>query len=125
MFVRIALDDFGAGDTSFSYLKELRADAIKIDGALIKDMLANETNIAIVRTIVELARSLGMKSIAEWVEDSATLDALQDMGVDSAQGYVVSKSRSPINLPIGRASCRERWCRNVSFSVDAVALKKQ
>src|SRR3546814_7743406 len=86
MGVRIALDDFGAGYTSFSYLKELRADAIKIDGALIKDMLANETNIAIVRTIVELARHLGMKSIAEWVEDSDTLDALQDMSVDYAQG---------------------------------------
>src|SRR3546814_5694545 len=50
MGVRIALDDFGAGYTSFSYLKELRADAIKIDGELIKDMLANETNIAIVRS---------------------------------------------------------------------------
>jgi EAL domain-containing protein (putative c-di-GMP-specific phosphodiesterase class I) len=98
MGVRIALDDFGAGYTSFSYLKELRADAIKIDGALIKDMLANETNIAIVRTVVELARNLGMKSIAEWVEDSATLEALQDMGVDYAQGYIVSKSRPPIDI---------------------------
>ncbi|MFW7340799.1 EAL domain-containing protein [Pollutimonas sp. H1-120] len=98
MGVRIALDDFGAGYTSFSYLKELRADAIKIDGALIKDMLANDTNIAIVRTIVELARNLGMKSIAEWVEDSATLEALQDMGVDYVQGYIVSKSRPPIDI---------------------------
>lgn len=98
MGVRIALDDFGAGYTSFSYLKELRADAIKIDGALIKDMLANQTNIAIVRTIVELARNLGMKSIAEWVEDSATLEALRDMGVDYVQGYIVSKSRPPIDI---------------------------
>jgi diguanylate cyclase (GGDEF)-like protein len=98
MGVRIALDDFGAGYTSFSYLKELRADAIKIDGALIKDMLANETNIAIVRTIVELARNLGMKSIAEWVEDSATLEALQEMGVDYVQGFIVSKSRPPIDI---------------------------
>ncbi|UYO93661.1 putative bifunctional diguanylate cyclase/phosphodiesterase [Pollutimonas sp. M17] len=98
MGVRIALDDFGAGYTSFSYLKELRADAIKIDGALIKDMLANDTNIAIVRTIVELARNLGMKSIAEWVEDGATMQALQDMGVDYVQGYIVSKSRPPIDI---------------------------
>ena len=98
MGARIALDDFGAGYTSFSYLKELRADAIKIDGALIKDMLANETNTAIVRTIVELARNLGMDSIAEWVEDTATLEALQDMGVDYAQGFVVSKARAPIDV---------------------------
>src|SRR5690606_6109745 len=77
MGVRIALDDFGAGYTSFSYLKKLQADSIKIDGALIKDMLENQTNIAIVRTIVELARSLEMVTIAEWVEDCATLEALQ------------------------------------------------
>lgn len=98
MGARIALDDFGAGYTSFSYLKELRADAIKIDGALIKDMLASETNTAIVRTIVELARNLEMDSIAEWVEDTATLVALQEMGVDYAQGFVVSKARAPIDI---------------------------
>ncbi len=94
----IALDDFGAGYTSFSYLKELAADAIKIDGALIKDMMANETNTAIVRTIVELARNLGMKSIAEWAEDCATLRALQDMGVDFVQGFIVSKAKSPADM---------------------------
>lgn len=94
----IALDDFGAGYTSFSYIKELPADAIKIDGALIKDMMANETNTAIIRTIVELARNLGMKSIAEWAEDCATLRALQEMGVDYVQGFVVSKAKSPAEM---------------------------
>jgi diguanylate cyclase (GGDEF)-like protein len=98
MGVRIALDDFGAGYTSFSYLKKLQADVIKIDGALIKDMLANQTNIAIVRTIVELARSLEMKTIAEWVEDCATLEALQQMGVDYVQGFVVSKAKPPVDI---------------------------
>lgn len=98
MGVRIALDDFGAGYTSFSYLKELRADVIKIDGTLIRDMLANETSIAIVRTIIELARNLGMKCIAEWVEDTATLEALQRMGVDYVQGFVVSKARPPVDI---------------------------
>lgn len=96
--VFIALDDFGAGYTSFSYLKELPADAIKIDGALIKDMMANETNTAIIRMIVDLARSLGMKSIAEWAEDCATLRALQEMGVDYVQGFVVSKAKSPADI---------------------------
>src|SRR3546814_13570181 len=72
MGVRIALDDFGAGYTSFPYLKELRADAIKIDGALIKDMLANETNHVIVRHIVELTRNQSMKRMAELGEERET-----------------------------------------------------
>jgi EAL domain-containing protein (putative c-di-GMP-specific phosphodiesterase class I) len=98
MGVRIALDDFGAGYTSFSYLRELPADAIKIDGALICDMLKKETNVAIVRTIVELANNLGMISIAEWVEDVPTLKALQELGVDYVQGFIISKACTPADL---------------------------
>lgn len=98
MGVRIALDDFGAGYTSFSYLRELPADAIKIDGALICDMLKKETNVAIVRTIVELANNLGMISIAEWVEDVPTLKALQELGVDYVQGFIISKACTPTEL---------------------------
>src|SRR5690606_36457128 len=98
MGVRIALDDFGAGYTSFSYLKQLGADAIKIDGTLVRDMLASETNIAIVRTIVELAQNLGMFSIAEWVEDVQALEALREMGVDYVQGYAVSEALTPMEI---------------------------
>ncbi len=98
MGVRIALDDFGAGYTSFSYLKQLGADAIKIDGTLVRDMLASETNIAIVRTIVELAQNLGMFSIAEWVEDVQALEALREMGVDYVQGYAVSAALTPMEI---------------------------
>jgi EAL domain-containing protein (putative c-di-GMP-specific phosphodiesterase class I) len=98
MGVRVALDDFGAGYTSFSYLKELPAEAIKIDGSLIRDMLKNETNTAIVRAIVQLAQSLGKQCIAEWVEDYPTLLALRDMGVDYVQGFVVSKARPSIDI---------------------------
>lgn len=96
--VRIALDDFGAGYTSFSYLRELPANSIKIDGALIQDMLSKESNIAIVRTIVELARNLGMTCVAEWVEDVDTLAKLKEMGVHYAQGFAVSKPRSPEDI---------------------------
>lgn len=98
MGARVALDDFGAGYTSFSYLKELPADMIKIDGTLIRDMLASEANIAIVNSIVDLAHNLGMECIAEWVEDVATLRALADMGVDYVQGYVISGSRPPLDI---------------------------
>lgn len=93
--ISIALDDFGAGYTSFSYLRELPANAIKIDGALVLDMCSKKSNTAIVRTIVELAKNLGMQCIAEWVEDVETLTLLQKMGVDYAQGFVISKARSP------------------------------
>lgn len=98
MGARVALDDFGAGYTSFSYLKELPADIIKIDGTLIRDMLSSKANIAIVSTIVELAHNLGMECIAEWVEDIATLQALTGMGVDYVQGYVVSAARTPSEI---------------------------
>lgn len=95
---RVALDDFGAGYTSFSYIKELPAQAIKIDGSLIRDMLVSNTNTAIVRAIVQLAQSMNKQCIAEWVEDYDTLIALRDMGVDYVQGYVISKARSPVDI---------------------------
>lgn len=88
--VRIALDDFGAGYTSFAYLRSLKADMIKIDGTLIQNMLADAGNIAIVRTIIQLAHQLNMQCIAEWVEDAATLEALCKLDIDYIQGYIIS-----------------------------------
>src|SRR5699024_7420012 len=98
MGAKVALDDFGAGYTSFSYLKELPADIIKIDGILVRDMLKTDANIAIVGSIVELAHNLGMECIAEWVEDLATLEALARMGVDQVQGHVFSAARPPSEI---------------------------
>src|SRR5690606_33682879 len=98
MGVRIALDDFGAGYTSFNYLKQLEADAVKIDGIFVRDMLASETNTAIVRTIVDLAQNLRMICIAEWVEDPDALDLLRDMGVDYVQGYAISAALTPLEI---------------------------
>ena len=92
---KIALDDFGAGYTSFSYLRELPADAIKIDGAFVRDVHNHPANLAIVEAIVELALNLGMKSIAEWVEDSAAVETLYRLGVDYLQGYAIAKPQQP------------------------------
>ena len=92
---KVALDDFGAGYTSFTYLKSLSADALKIDGAFIQSMNMHPANEAIVEAIVELARNLGMKSIAEWVEDCAMIEALAKLGVDYVQGFIVAKPQSP------------------------------
>jgi EAL domain-containing protein (putative c-di-GMP-specific phosphodiesterase class I) len=88
---KIALDDFGAGYTSFRYLKELSADALKIDGEFIRTMCAHPADTAIVEAIVALARNLGMRSIAEWVEDLGTLTALKEIGVDYVQGYAIAR----------------------------------
>ncbi|PCE21930.1 diguanylate cyclase [Paraburkholderia acidicola] len=88
---KIALDDFGAGYTSFRYLKDLSADALKIDGEFIRTMCAHPADTAIVEAIVALARNLGMRSIAEWVEDIDTLRALKEIGVDYVQGFAIAK----------------------------------
>lgn len=92
---RIALDDFGAGFSSFSYLKDLPVDAIKIDGAFVKSMAAHPANLAIVEAIVALAKNLGMRSVAEWVEDAPTLEALAELGVDYVQGFLIARPQTP------------------------------
>jgi EAL domain-containing protein (putative c-di-GMP-specific phosphodiesterase class I) len=92
---KVALDDFGAGYTSFSYLKELAADAVKIDGSFVRDVNRHPANLAIVEAIAELTHNLGMKSIAEWAEDQATVEALAEVGVDYVQGYAVARPMAP------------------------------
>ena len=95
---RVALDDFGAGYTSFSYLKELPADLLKIDGGFIVNMNQHPANVSIVEAIVNLARNLGMKTIAEWAEDASTVQALAEIGVDYVQGYAVAHPMAPDKL---------------------------
>ena len=90
-----ALDDFGAGYTSFPYLRDLPADALKIDGGFVRDMQELSANAAIVEAIIGLARNLGMQSIAEWVEDAQTLEVLQAMRVDYVQGFAIARPQSP------------------------------
>jgi len=104
MGVRVALDDFGAGYTSFSYLKNLPADAIKIDGSFIKSMTAHPADVAIVEAIVALAHNLGMRSIAEWVEDQQTLETLARLGVDYIQGYHIAAATTPETILKSRSS---------------------
>jgi diguanylate cyclase (GGDEF)-like protein len=92
---KVAFDDFGAGYTSFAYLRDLPADALKIDGAFVRQINHYPANAAIVEAIIGLARNLGMQSIAEWVEDASTLQSLQAMGVDYVQGYAIARPQSP------------------------------
>ena len=101
---KIALDDFGAGYTSFSYLKELPADALKIDGEFVRGVNAHPANLAIVEAIVELARNLGMKSIAEWAEDCATIESLARIGVDYVQGFAIATPQEPGKMLLAESS---------------------
>jgi diguanylate cyclase (GGDEF)-like protein/PAS domain S-box-containing protein len=84
---RFALDDFGAGFSSFYYLKYLPLDYLKIDGDFIKGLTNNPTDQLVVKAMVEIARGMGMKTIAEFVENPETVVMLQDKGVDYSQGY--------------------------------------
>ena len=88
---KVALDDFGAGYTSFNYLKEIPADFIKIDGSFVKDINRNPANYAITRTIVDLTHELGMSSIAEWAETSDTVASLIELQVDYGQGFALAR----------------------------------
>jgi diguanylate cyclase (GGDEF)-like protein len=92
-----ALDDFGAGFASFYYLKHLAFDLLKIDGEFVTDLTTSLTNQLVVKAVVDIARGLGKRTIAEFVEDAETLELLRGMGVDFAQGFYVAK---PAPLPL-------------------------
>jgi diguanylate cyclase (GGDEF)-like protein/PAS domain S-box-containing protein len=88
-----ALDDFGSGFASFYYLKHLDFDYLKIDGEFIKNLPSSETDQLVVRSLVDIARGMGRKTIAEFVGDDETIDILRDYGVDYAQGFHLGKPR--------------------------------
>jgi diguanylate cyclase (GGDEF)-like protein len=91
MGIRIAIDDFGTGHSSLAYLKRLPVDQIKIDRSFVKDMVVDETDRVIVRTMIELAHSLGLRVVGEGVEDDATQHLLAKLGCDEAQGFLISR----------------------------------
>ena len=88
---KFALDDFGSGFTSYAHLKNLRTDSLKIDGSFVKDMLNNPGDYAMVKSMNDIGHSLGLRTVAEYVESPMILQALREIGVDYAQGYAVHK----------------------------------
>jgi diguanylate cyclase (GGDEF)-like protein len=84
---QVAIDDYGAGFGPFHYLKQIPFDLIKIDGSFIRDMPNSDADQLTVQAIVQIARGLGKTTIAEYVQDDATIQMLREYGVDMAQGY--------------------------------------
>jgi diguanylate cyclase (GGDEF)-like protein/PAS domain S-box-containing protein len=94
---KFALDDFGSNLGSFSSLKNLPMDYLKIDGSFMRNLARDSVNQAMVAATIKLARSLNFKVIAEQVEDASGLDAARSMGVDYLQGYAIARPR-PLSL---------------------------
>lgn len=88
---KVCLDDFGVGFSSFAYLKQLPADVLKIDGMFIRNLVDDPNDQVFVRAIVEVARGLGKKTVAEFVGSHETLRMLTEIGVDFAQGFHLSR----------------------------------
>lgn len=88
---KFSLDDFGSGLSSFAYLKSLAVDFVKIDGLFVKDIMTDPIDFAMVRSINEVAQIMGKQTVAEFVEDEATMEALRQIGIDFAQGYHVGR----------------------------------
>ncbi len=101
MGVKVAIDDFGAGYTSLSYLQKLPIDTLKIDQVFVHNMLSNPGSAAIVKSSISLKEAFGFKIICEGIEDRETADALAALGAHEGQGYHFAKPMS--------ASSLERW----------------
>ncbi|MES1949642.1 PAS/PAC sensor(s)-containing diguanylate cyclase/phosphodiesterase [Salinisphaera sp. S4-8] len=107
---RFSLDDFGSGLSSFSYLKNLPSDFIKIDGKLVSNILTDPVERSIVEAINQVGQAMGLLTVAEHVETRAMLDALRTIGVDYAQGYHVARP-IPFEMLSSALGTRERVVR--------------
>ena len=87
----MCLDDFGSGFSTFVYLKHLDVKILKIDGVFIQDLSRDSENQALVKAMIDVARALRKKCVAEYVEDAATLALVRQLGVELAQGYYLDQ----------------------------------
>jgi len=93
---KIAIDDFGSGYSNFKYLIKIKADYIKIDGSLVKDILVNQGNENIIQMIIKFANDQGIKTIAEFVSSKDIFDKVKELGVDYVQGYYIKEPEPSI-----------------------------
>ncbi len=107
--VVVSIDDFGTGFTSLAYLSALRVAELKLDRTFITRLTENEStrDLQLVRSTVELAHALGMRVVAEGIEDAATLELLNGLGCDIAQGYFIGRPQSADQLRLAAASATD------------------
>lgn len=86
-----SLDDFGVGFTSFRYLSEMEVDYIRIDGMFIRKLMESKNDRLFVKSMVDVAQGMWIKTVAEFVENKETVAILRELGVDYAQGYFIGK----------------------------------
>ena len=106
---RFSLDDFGAGFSSFTYLKHMPVDQVKIDGSFIRYLDTNRADQIFVRAIVQVTKELGLETVAECVETPGTLALLLDMGVDYVQGYHIGQPGPELVTPKLKRPGRGDW----------------
>jgi EAL domain-containing protein (putative c-di-GMP-specific phosphodiesterase class I) len=106
--VGLAIDDFGTGHSSLAHLKVLPADTLKVDKSFVLNMAEEESDAAIVRSTIELARTLGLKVVAESVESAEVWQMLASYGCDYGQGYVIARPMSAQAINQLLAGYRER-----------------
>ena len=88
---KIAIDDFGSGYSNFSYLIKMKTDYIKIDGSLIENLDVDKQSVIVVETIVDFAKKLGVKTVAEYVHSSVIMDKVKELGIDYSQGFYIDE----------------------------------
>lgn len=114
--VQIIIDDFGTGYSSMAYLSKLPIAKIKVDKSFVRDMIDNNNDAVIVRSIISLGHNLGLNVVAEGAENSATWDQLKLRGCDSAQGYCMSRPIPADQIP--------EWVKNSPWGSDFSVAKK-
>jgi len=115
--IRISIDDFGTGYSSLSYIKRLPLDEVKIDKSFIMDMINDKDDSVIVDTTLHMSHNLGLRVVAEGVENEDTLNALRTLGCDIAQGYYLTR---PLN-----ASDLFAWLKSCPFSIGDPRIVKE
>lgn len=113
--VRVALDDFGAGASSFGYLKNLNVDCLKIDGRFIEDLLDDPLDDVAVRCFVDVARVVGLETVAEFVDRPDVLARVRELGIDYGQGFLLHKPE-PIEGILDSAAQQETPARSGAAS---------